>query len=66
MVCGIDIDDSGAMYFRNNLPELFKQDKFNVDFTTNVLAKECHEIFIQGKPTEKLINNGLIKKKSKK
>jgi len=66
VVCGIDIDDSGAMYFRKNLPGLFKQDKFHVEFTTNVLADQCHDIFIQGKPTEKLIDNGILKKKSKK
>ncbi|MDD5340857.1 MAG: nucleoside deaminase [Patescibacteria group bacterium] len=62
VVCGIDLDNSGAMYFRDNLPLLFKQEKFSLEFKTGVLAKKCHEVFIQGEPTKKLIANDLIKK----
>ena len=62
VVCGIDLDQSGAMHFRENLPLLFKQDKFQIEFTTGVLAKECHEIFIKGEPTKKLISAGIIRK----
>ena len=62
VVCGIDLDNSGAMYFRDNLPLLFKQDKFSLDFKTGVLAKECHEIFIKGEPTKKLIKENIILK----
>jgi tRNA(Arg) A34 adenosine deaminase TadA len=61
IVCGIDLDNSGAMYFRDNLPLLFKQEKFSLEFKTGVLAKKCHEVFIQGEPTKKLIENDLIK-----
>lgn len=64
VVCGIDLDQSGAMFFRENLPLLFKQEKFHVDFTRGVLAEKCHEIFIQGKPTKKLIEDGLIRRGS--
>jgi len=32
VVCGIDLDNSGAMFFRNNLPLLFKQNKFHIGF----------------------------------
>lgn len=62
VVCGIDLDQSGAMHFRDNLPLLFKQDKFQVEFTTGILAKECHETFIKGEPTKKLISAGTIRK----
>lgn len=61
VVCGIDLDNSGAMYFRDNLPLLFKQEKFSLEFKTGVLAEKCHEVFIQGEPTKKLIENDLIK-----
>ncbi len=62
VVCGIDLDQSGAMHFRDNLPLLFKQDKFAVDFTTGLLADECHEVFMAGKPTKKLLKEGLLRK----
>lgn len=61
VVCGVDLDNSGAMYFREKLPLLFKQDKFNVDFTTGILADECYNIFIKGQPSKKLLENGLIR-----
>jgi len=61
IISGIDLDKSGAMFFRNNLPVLFKQDKFNIEFTRGILADECYSVFIQGEPTKKLINKGLIR-----
>ncbi|MHB8831073.1 MAG: nucleoside deaminase, partial [Patescibacteria group bacterium] len=64
VVCGIDLDNSGAMHFRDNLPLLFKQDKFTVEFTTGILADDCYEVFIKGEPTKKLLDNGLIRKRS--
>jgi len=63
VVCGIDLDHSGAMYFRNNLPLLFKQNKFSVEFQNGILADECYNVFIQGEPTKGLIKEGLIRKK---
>ena len=63
VVCGIDLDKSGSMYFRDNLPLLFKQDKFNVKFISGILADECYELFIKGEPTKKLIKEGLLRKK---
>ena len=62
VVSGIDLDRSGAMFFRDNLPLLFKQDKFHVEFTNGVLVDECHKVFIQGEPTKNLIKDGLIRK----
>jgi len=62
VVCGIDLDHSGAMYFRKNLPLLFKQEKFSIELTRGVLADECAKIFMAGKPTSKLIKEGLLRK----
>jgi len=61
VVAGIDLDDSGSMYFRDNLPKLFKQEKFKVDFVRGVCAQECRDVFIKGEPTKKLIKSGLIR-----
>lgn len=61
VVCGIDLDQSGAMYFREHLPLLFKQDKFYIDFETGLLADECADVFLQGQPTKKLIAEGLVR-----
>lgn len=62
VVCGIDLDKSGAMYFKDNLPLLFKQDKFAIEFASGVLAKECYDVFISGEPTKKLIKEGLLRR----
>ena len=62
VVSGIDLDQSGAMYFREHLPLLFKQDKFSVEFKTGVLADECYNVFAAGEPTKKLIKEGLLRK----
>lgn len=65
VVSGIDLDRSGAMFFREHLPLLFKQDKFRVEFTTGVLADECHEVFLKGEPTKKLVRDGLVRKEGR-
>lgn len=61
VVCGIDLDQSGAMFFRDHLPILFKQDKFYVEFERGLLADECAKVFLQGEPTKKLIAAGIIR-----
>jgi len=61
VVCGIDLDQSGAMYFREHLPLLFKQDKFHVDFERGLLANECAEVFLKGEPAKKLIAAGIVR-----
>jgi tRNA(adenine34) deaminase len=61
VVCGVDLDQSGAMYFKEHLPLLFKQDKFRVELVRGVLADECAEVFLQGEPTKKLISAGLVR-----
>lgn len=62
VVSGIDLDNSGAMFFKENLPILFKQEKFHVEFHNGVLADECHKVFMKGEPTKNLIRDGLIRK----
>jgi tRNA(adenine34) deaminase len=61
VVCGIDLDQSGAMYFRDHLPLLFKQDKFHIEFERGLLADECAAVFMQGQPTKKLTQKGLVR-----
>lgn len=61
VICGIDLDQSGAMYFKEHLPLLFKQDKFHVDFERGLLADECAEVFLRGEPTKKLIAAGIVR-----
>jgi len=65
VVCGVDLDQSGAMYFRNQLPLLFKQDKFSLDFVPGVLAKNCREIFLKSELAKDLIKEGRIKELAK-
>lgn len=62
VVSGINLDKSGAMFFKDNLPLLFKQDKFQVEFISGVLADDCYRLFIQGEQTKKLVEAGLIRK----
>lgn len=54
VVCGIDLDNSGAMYLRDNLPLFFKRDNFSVEFTSGVLADECTEVFMESELAKKL------------
>lgn len=58
---GVDIDKSGAMHLKENLPEAFKHERFKIEHTTGVLTKECEEVFMQGRPTKSLIEKGIIK-----
>ena len=62
VVCGIDLDNSGAMYLRDNLPLLFKRDNFHVEFTSGVLAEDCARIFMQSELAKKLNLEGLLRK----
>jgi tRNA(adenine34) deaminase len=62
VVCGIDLDNSGAMYLRNNLPLLFKQDRYQTDLTMGVLANECAEVFMKSELAKTLNDKGLLRK----
>lgn len=56
VVIGINIDDSGALHLQDHLPPFWKQEKFHFEVTRGVLAKECQEIFLKGKPIQKLMS----------
>lgn len=62
VVSGVDLDQSGAMYFREHLPILFKQDNWHVDFTDGVLADECARVFMKSEHVMKLNEKGLLRK----
>jgi len=62
IVCGIDLDNSGATYLKENLPLCFKQDEFEIEVLTGVLAKECAEIFMKSEHAKKLNKQGLLRK----
>ena len=64
VVCGIDLDNSGAMYLRNNLPLLFKQERYEVELLTGVLADQCAEIFMKSRLAKTLNDKGLLRKDS--
>ncbi|MBU2562441.1 MAG: nucleoside deaminase [Nanoarchaeota archaeon] len=62
VVCGVDLDKSGALHIRDNMPPAFKQERYQFEITRGVLAKECAEIFLQGKHAKKLNELGLLEK----
>ena len=66
VVCGIDLDKSGAMYFKDNLPILFKQERWDVELSKGILADECYDVFIKGEPVKKMIRDGVVRVSDKK
>jgi len=62
VVCGADLDNSGAMYFRKELPLLFKQDKFSIDFVQGVLTEDCAKMFMSSELAKGLNKEGLLRK----
>ena len=60
VVCGVDLDQSGAMYFRHHLPLLFKQDSFSINFITGILESECIQLFMQSEHAQRLLRAGVI------
>ncbi len=62
VVCGIDLDNSGAMYLRKNLPLLFKQERYETDLIMGVLADECAEVFMKSRLAKTLNDKGLLRK----
>jgi len=55
IVTGVDLDESGATGLLKHLPKFYQQKKFHIDVTRGVLAKECKEVYLKGKPAEKHI-----------
>ncbi len=60
VVFGTNLDNSGAMYLSENLPELFRANKFRVEVTRGVLSKECEEVFMRSELAQELRRQGLL------
>lgn len=53
VVTGVDLDQSGCLDMKNNLPSFFQQPKFQFEITRGILAEECARIFKEGRVGEK-------------
>ena len=60
LVTGIDLDHSGATGLLDHLPPFYRQEKFHIDVTQRILAQECKEVYLKGKPAEKHIKQHKI------
>ena len=60
-VCGIDLEESGALHIRDNMPPAFRQKRYQFEITRGVLANECSEIFMKSKQAQNLLKKGRIK-----
>ena len=61
VVCGVNLDESGALHIRDNMPPLFKSDYYQFEITRGVLAKECYEVFMKSRQAQELLKEGLIR-----
>ena len=61
VVCGVDLDESGALHLRDNMPPFFKRDRYQFEITRGVLAKECYDVFMKSQQAQELVRKGLIK-----
>jgi tRNA(adenine34) deaminase len=53
LVTGVDLDNSGATGILDHLPPFYQQEKFHIEVTYGVLAKECTQVYFKGKPSQK-------------
>lgn len=60
IITGINVDRSGAVNLVEHFPDIFKQDRYVINFKSGILARECLEVFMKGRPTQTLIREGLI------
>ena len=44
----------------DHLPPFYRQEKFHIDVTQRILAQECKEVYLKGKPAEKHIKQHKI------
>jgi tRNA(adenine34) deaminase len=58
IVCGIDIDNSGALHMKDHLPRLFTHEKYSFEIKRGILPKECLDVFLKGSPTKKRMRDG--------
>ncbi|MFH1918071.1 MAG: nucleoside deaminase [Nanoarchaeota archaeon] len=61
VVCGIDLDESGALHIRDNMPPAFRKEHYQFEITRGVLADECTEIFMKSNQVKELVKKGRIK-----
>ena len=59
LVYGIK-ENSGGTHLQKHLPVTLKREPFKIEITGGILADTCWEVFIKGKPTQKLIDGSLI------
>jgi tRNA(adenine34) deaminase len=61
IVYGVDMDDSGAIHLKENLPSCFKQKEFYIEITSGILEEECAKVFMKSKLAKELNKEGLLK-----
>jgi tRNA(adenine34) deaminase len=61
LVYGIK-ENSGCTHLKKHLPPTLQREQFTLDITSGVLADECWQTFISGKPTKILMNDGFLLK----
>ncbi len=55
IVCGPDLDGSGALLLLERLPVRFMEDKYRPIVIADVLEKECVELALRGIPAHRLL-----------
>jgi tRNA(adenine34) deaminase len=59
VVYGVDLNDSGAVHFKDYLPDLYRQNAYNTEFIGGTLAGKCEEVYRQGEAAVLRIRQGL-------
>jgi tRNA(adenine34) deaminase len=54
VVCGTNVDKSGAFGMIESLPSRFNEDKYLFKFETGFMESECRDVFMAGDPVKKL------------
>lgn len=54
VVCGSNIDKSGALEMSTALPERFSEKKYKFELVKDFMREECQAVFMQGVPSKKL------------
>lgn len=58
IVAGTNFDNSGSSAHMVHLPDFFQQPHYKTTLITGVLAKECAEMWLSGKPAHALLKRG--------
>ena len=54
VVCGSNIDKSGALEMMDYLPSRFSEQRYKFDLVKNFMEEECRRVFMSGEPAKKL------------